>query len=259
MKRGVASDEEKARGCLGLIFFILRMTITVALAFALLSTVSYFLIRRFVVVHERPVPNVVGLTPARALEELSGQKFSTTFEKHEYSRVLEEGRIVSQYPSGGTRAKIGSPVRLILSKGSPLVTIPDVRGDTEVGAGIKIRAADMALGKVAKKYSARVKKNAVMAQDPPPRTGAPHQYPVNILVSMGPPPREYLMPPLGNLTLAEARGLAEQMGIEIRDVKKTDSSLPRNRILGQKPLPGTAIREGAAITVTVSTGMRALE
>ena len=184
-----ASSEEK-RGFLGLLFFAIRMLITVVVSFALLSTISYFVIRRFVVVPEKPVPNVVGLTPEQALKEITQNKFTMTFEKYEFSAVLDEGRIVSQYPFGGVKAKIGSQVRLILSKGSPLVSVPDVRGDTEVSARIKIRAADFSVGNISRINDARIRKDLVIAQDPPPQAGAPRNHAINLLVSNGSPASE---------------------------------------------------------------------
>ena len=182
------SDDKKERGLKSLISFAFRMFITVTVSFAMLATVGYFVIRQVVVVGERPVPNVVGLTPEQALKEITQNKFTMTFEKYEYSTILEAGRVASQYPVGGVKAKIGSPVRVILSKGSPLVSVPDVRGDTEVSASIKIRAADFNVGAISRIYDSRVRKDIVIAQDPPPQAGAPRNHEVNLLVSLGPPP-----------------------------------------------------------------------
>jgi serine/threonine-protein kinase len=245
-------EEDQRGGCRNLFFFAFRMFFTVILVFILLSTVSYFVIRSFVIVGEQPVPNVVGLMPAQALEQISQKKFTMTLEKYDYSRVLEEGRIMSQYPAGGVRAKIGSPVRVVLSKGSPLVSVPDVRGDTEVSAGIKIRAADLSVGTISRKYDARVKKDDVIAQDPPPQAGIARNYAVKLLVSLGAAPGEYAMPSLVHLTLAEATELIENLGMTISEIRKLDSSLPKNRVVEQNPPSGAILNQTKKIVLSVS-------
>ena len=247
-------EEEPRGGCRKLFFFAFRIFVTVILAFILLSTVSYFVIRRFVIVGEQPVPNVIGLTPAQALEQISRKKFTMTLEKYDYSKALEEGRILSQYPAAGVRAKIGSPVRVVLSKGSPLVSVPDVRGDTEVSAGIKIRAADLSIGTISRKHDARVKKDVVIAQDPPPQAGAPRNYGIKLLVSLGAPPGEYVMPSLAHLTVAEATELVENLGMTISEIRKIDSSLPKNRVVEQSPPSGAILNPTKKIVLSISIG-----
>lgn len=249
---------EKKQGCGSLILFSFRMLLTVLISFLILSTVSYFVIRQFIVVSEKPVPNVVGLSPEQAVRQLTSEKFSMVFDKYEYSTVLKEGRIISQYPFGGEKAKIGSPVRIVLSKGSPLITVPDVRGDTPVGAGIKIRAAELAVGEVVHVHHEHVKKDAVISQDPPPRTGAPKGRKVSLLVSDGPEERTFLMPELLELSLAEARTKIEKSDFIITDVKMIESQSPRNIVTGQNPRPGWLVKKGGGISLTVSKGQTGL-
>ncbi len=253
-RKVVIVEEDQRGGCRALISFAFRMFVIVTMVFILLSVVSYFGIRSFVVVGEQPVPNVVGLTPAQALEQISQKKFTMTLEKYDYSTVLEEGRVMSQYPSGGVRAKIGSPVRVVLSKGSLLVSVPDVRGDTEMGAGIKIRSSDLSLGGISLMYDARVKKDGVIAQDPPALAGAPRGSAVKLLVSLGPKPGEYVMPSLVNLTLAEATDLVENMGMKISEIKKVESSSSKSRVVQQNPPAGAILDQTKKIIVSVSSG-----
>ncbi|MBN1903052.1 PASTA domain-containing protein [Candidatus Sumerlaeota bacterium] len=247
----ILNDEER-RGCGSILWFGIRILFMAGIAFILLSTISYFVIRRFVVVPEQPVPNVVGLAPAHALRILSEKKFTMSFDKYEFSKVLEEGRIVSQYPQGGVPAKIGSPVRVVLSKGSPLVTVPDVRGETEVGAGIKIRGAELQLGAVAGKYDNRVKKDTVISQDPSPHTGCPRNHPVKLLVSLGPFPDKFIMPSLLRIPLSEARGILQKSGFDIAEIKSVNSTVPRDIVVSQIPIPGAVLSHNTTIVLSVS-------
>jgi eukaryotic-like serine/threonine-protein kinase len=259
VKEKKETQEEKIqkshRGYRGIFSFAFRMLVTVIISFVLLTSLSYFVIRHFVIVPEYSVPNVIGLTPEKALQKLTNKKFSMTFDKHDYSRILEEGRIIAQYPTGGVSAKTGSPVRVVISKGSPLVNVPDLRGDTEVSAGIKIRAADLKVGHISRKYDSRIKKDAVISQDPMPRTGTLRNYPVKLLISSGPAPKKYLMPSLENHTLAEARTKLEFLGFTISEIKKADTSFPRNRVLSHIPPAGGILKKNSKISITVSSGM----
>jgi len=248
-------EEDQRSGCGKLFFFAFRMFFTVSLVFILLSAVSYFVIRSFVIVGEQPVPNVIGLTPAQALEQISQKKFTMTLEKYDYSRALEEGRIMSQYPAGGVRAKIGSPVRVVLSKGSPLVSVPDVRGDTEVSAGIKIRSAELSVGTISRKHDARVKKDCVIAQDPPPLAGVTRNHAVKLLVSLGSQPGEYVMPSLAHLTLAEATELIENLGMTISEIRRVDTSSTKNLVVEQYPPAGAILNQSKKVVLSVSSGM----
>jgi|GEM_PF-559760 len=241
-------------GCFRFLAFCIRMCITLALVFALLSLISYFVIKRFVKVPEKPVPNIVGLSPGEALSLLSEENFTLSFEKYEYSRFLKEGRIVSQYPRGGVYAKIGTPVRVVLSKGFPLASVPDVRGDTEVAAGIKIRSAKLTVGSVCRIHHARVKKDSVISQDPPPRTGAPSQYPVKLLVSLGREKKKFLMPRLLELPLSRAREILNAQGISISEIRSAKASLPRDLVINQSPAPGSTIDLMQKIILTIASG-----
>ncbi|HPB30192.1 MAG TPA: PASTA domain-containing protein [Candidatus Sumerlaeota bacterium] len=181
-------EEEKERrgGCWSLLLFLLRMAFTVTLSVALLSTLSYFVIKRFVIAPETPVPNLVGLTIEQALKIASDNRFTLLLDRYEHSTILEQGRVLSQYPPGAKLARASTPVRIVVSRGSPNISVPDVRGETRVSAEIKIRASDLTVGSVAEIHDSKVNAGMVLAQDPPGRIGVPRGYPVNLLISLGP-------------------------------------------------------------------------
>jgi beta-lactam-binding protein with PASTA domain/predicted Ser/Thr protein kinase len=72
-----------------------------------------------------PVPDVVGLTEEEAREELEDAGFEVGSVTPRESEE-EEGTVVDQSPPGGTDARPGSAVELVVSSGPATVAVPDV-------------------------------------------------------------------------------------------------------------------------------------
>ena len=68
---------------------------------------------------EIPAPNIAGYRVEKAIALLheKGLDLSLKIEKLEYSNLVEEGEIISQYPRAGTFVKSGTELRgLLVSK-----------------------------------------------------------------------------------------------------------------------------------------------
>ncbi|MDP9395507.1 MAG: PASTA domain-containing protein, partial [Actinomycetota bacterium] len=95
-----------------------------------------------------PVPDVVGKSVHEAVAEIEkGELTATT--REEFSESVAKGDVISQDPRGGNVVK-GTTVRLVVSKGPPLVSMPDVAGmDLErarallAGLGLQVRVYDL--------------------------------------------------------------------------------------------------------------------
>ncbi|HEX8004319.1 MAG TPA: Stk1 family PASTA domain-containing Ser/Thr kinase [Mycobacteriales bacterium] len=84
------------------------------------------------------VPNVVGknVEDARAALRKAGLDPKVTLE---FSETVPKDQVIAQTPTGGQLPK-GSTVTLRVSKGPPVVTVPDVRGEREAEARRKLEA-----------------------------------------------------------------------------------------------------------------------
>ena len=85
------------------------------------------------------IPKVVGLTTAKAKKQLRAVGFTSSVTE-EYSSYTDSGRIISSSPDSGTKAKIGSEVTLVASKGPPPVTVPNVVTMDKATAVSKLQA-----------------------------------------------------------------------------------------------------------------------
>ncbi|GAF69066.1 unnamed protein product [marine sediment metagenome] len=202
------------------------------------------------------MPNLVGISPNEALEKLRPHNLSLKLDQKEYSEIVREGDIISQYPFPGTRAKAGAAVKAILSKGPTLIQVPDLRGERYLNAGVKLRALDLQVGKTSYLYNDEVKKGHVITHDPLPQSGVPRKYAVNLLVSSGPPPRTFPMPDLVNSTLKEAQSLLAKLNLTIDQItEKEQPGAEKGIILAHSPPQGTPVSNETKISVVIASGL----
>jgi beta-lactam-binding protein with PASTA domain/tRNA A-37 threonylcarbamoyl transferase component Bud32 len=89
-----------------------------------------------------PVPNVVGQPKAEAELALVKKGFKVNFDDA-FSDTVEKGRVISQSPAASLTAPRGSTVRLTISKGPDIVTVPNVRFKSEDDAVRILREAGL--------------------------------------------------------------------------------------------------------------------
>jgi beta-lactam-binding protein with PASTA domain len=262
----IAEDKEQPRPkkrrrsrTLSFFRFLFQLAVTTVFVFALLAGVGYFTLRHFIARKEVQVPNLAGLTLEEALPRLKSFDLALTLEKKEYSDATGKGEILAQYPYPGTRTKVGNAVKVILSEGTTLVEVPNVKGETFVRAGIRLRAADLQVGNVARVENRDVPRDSVIAEDPPAGSGVPRKQPVNLLLSEGESLKEFLMPNLVQATLKEAQAIIAKLGISIEKIEEVDSpGAEKGAILAQKPPAGETIRSDTKIALTVASGLDVL-
>jgi len=87
------------------------------------------------------VPNLVGTTVAQASQLTSGDGFVITVTKHVHSSTVPVGHIVSQSPSQGTSAKSGEDLKVVISSGPSLVSLPTTLiGETCAAASAALKS-----------------------------------------------------------------------------------------------------------------------
>ncbi len=80
-----------------------------------------------------PVPNLVGRSLSSAENSLT--KLGLTYSvSREYSNDVPTGHVISTDPSAGTNLHEGGSVALVVSKGPPLITVPDLYKTAEADA-----------------------------------------------------------------------------------------------------------------------------
>src|SRR5919108_2375108 len=108
------------------------------------------------------VPDVVGLPADQAFERLQAADLRGRSERVASAQPV--GRVVQQAPPGGSQARKGSTVRLLVSKGAKLVRVPPVVGLTEASATATLNRLGFRLS--VSRVSSRQAKGTVISQKP---------------------------------------------------------------------------------------------
>jgi eukaryotic-like serine/threonine-protein kinase len=231
-------------------FFRMALLLFILASVAFLSALTAM---RFAIQgREVVMPNVVGQKVSDAQENLFKSRLGLIVEDRVYSSLAVDA-VVRQSPAGGVRVKTGEYAHVILSLGPQKVTIPKVEDASLRAAKIELLRSGLQLGEVASLYLPDGPPDMVLRQDPASgstNVASPH---VDLLVSLGPRPAAYVMPPLGGLTLGEAEGKLNTGGLRITKLTTEPSStVAHGIVVGQLPVPGSRVEPDAPVELQVT-------
>jgi beta-lactam-binding protein with PASTA domain len=206
----------------------------------------------------RTVPDLTGRTleEARALLEQESVRVRVR-------RVPSEqpvGEVLEQSPAAGSRVASNTVVVLtVAARSTPeRVTVPSVEGLQAGEAESILRKAGLQLQ--LRTIRSPEPEGVVVSQEPgPDEKVAPRTI---VVLEVATPPTEPTPPPtpatievprLVGLTSSEARTRLRDLGLRSTQ-RPVESTRPKGTVVAQSPRPGTQLREGRAVTLTVSTG-----
>ncbi len=113
------------------------------------------------------VPDVTGLAEADAKSQLTNDGFQVQA-SNQPSTTVQAGNVISQSPSGGSKAASGATVTLVIATKAPVTTasVANVIGDTLNGATNSLAAAGFKVASVAKTVSQQNQDGIVLSQSP---------------------------------------------------------------------------------------------
>lgn len=196
------------------------------------------------------VPRVVGLDSVAAGQLLKEVGLTARVVAEEFSDKISKGRVTTQRPSGGTRAKIGSEVRLFLSRGTDQLEVPNLAGITLAQAQRLLAETGLTLGPVTAIHSDAHARETIIAQDPPAGAAAIRGATVGLLQSLGPWEETVTMPDLRGREMVTAINLLRELQVEAR-VSFEQSASRQGQVIAQEPPPGAQVKVGGQATITV--------
>ena len=113
---------------------------------------------------EAPVPSVVGSRDTDAIPRLQAAGFRVS--STPVSSTRPAGTVLTQSPAGGTTATRGSTVRITVSGGRQVRTVPDVVGETEAAGDRILRNAGFTVRTVDRPVTDPGQQGLVVEQDP---------------------------------------------------------------------------------------------
>jgi len=186
------------------------------------------------------VPEVIGLSEREAERTLAGEDLKLSKISEQWSPDVPRGFITEQDPPAGGLVKRGRRISVIVSLGAQGTSVPLLEGVTARQATMLLENAGLKLGHTARAYAEDVGKDLVIASDPPGETVVEQDAAVDLLVSLGPVPRSFVLPDLsGHDGNAAARGLRDQ-GIAVA-VRQRGGSGNEGDVNAQDPPPGRRV------------------
>lgn len=189
---------------------------------------------------EVPVPELTGLSEMQAERALAEEELRLSKASEQWSPDVPRGFVMAQDPAAGSTVKRGRRVTVIVSLGAQGTSVPLLTGETMRQAQAVIEGAGLRLGRVAHAWSDEMGRDLVLASDPPGETLVDQETAVNLLVSLGPPPRSYVLPDLrGQDAASVARSLREE-GFPVT-LREGGPRAPDGTVSDQDPGPGRRV------------------
>lgn len=167
----------------------------------------------------------------------------------------EPDEVIEQSPRSGTSLARGERIRLTVSLGNTLTTVPSLTGLPEDQAMAALAEAGLILGNVDRPFDETVAAGVVMAATPREANEsgqAPRESPVDLVISAGPAPRTVPAGLVGQGVDVAKRLLADvQLGVAVTEAY---SDAPVGTVLASDHADGATVARGTTVTLTVSKG-----
>lgn len=197
------------------------------------------------------VPDVTGATVRDASTRLAQDDLVVRVDPVERpSTDVPAGHVLGQDPRPGTSSRRQRTVRVWLSAGPRAAYMPQLVGESERSATIRLSQEGLEAPVVAEIRSVDYSADQIVAQEPP--AGRPAAS-VQLLVSRGADVSAYVMPDLIGLGGDAAAAVLRQQGFRVSFVaRQASSGLPAGLIVRQTPAGGYQVQPGAAISLEVA-------
>ena len=185
------------------------------------------------------VPDLYGKSSVEASKLLREKGLNLKIEGEDYDSSILPGHILKQDVPAKKKVKEGRGIKVILSKGPRVQSIPVLVTETLSNAEALLIQKGLKIAKVIRVHSNKIEKDRIIAQVPEP-TEKVSDY-ITVLVSSGPHEVIYYCPDFKDMPADEAKELIERLNL------KMVTSGSGNLVRAQKPNPKTYVKTGDTI------------
>jgi len=224
------------------------------LGVALIATFGVFFLATLGVAsraREVKVPNLAGTTSAQAKVLLASAGLEFVMDPvRRADLAVPADHILTQEPSPGTVLRRGRAVKVRVSDGARMPTLPDVIGLSESDARSTLTPDHIQVSATTEIRSGDLAADRIVAQDPPARASS---HTVGLLVNRGAQGVTYVMPDLIGTPENRVTELLRARGFRVAVVGYAAyPGLGGGIIIRQSPQAGFQIPPGEAISLEVS-------
>ena len=237
-----------------MILKILKIT-ALAAAFFLVAGASAYLTLTYIIKSEDTVivPDLVGKDVVSALELLTDLQLNTKVSGSEYSEQFPKNHVTFQEPEPGSEIKKDRDVRIMISKGTRSIIMPNLVALSEQQASMIMEENGITGGHLSRTYSPDIDTNHVILQSPPAGAQITRGASVDLLLSTGPRLAEIMMPDLTNRSLDEAVFQIEKSKLVLGGIEtKYYKHKQRNSVLDQEPPAGHRIVQNGPVKLVIN-------
>jgi serine/threonine-protein kinase len=185
------------------------------------------------------VPDLYGKSSVEVSKLLRGKGLNLKIEGEDYDSSILPGHILKQDVPAKKKVKEGRGIKVILSKGPRVQSIPLLVTETLSNAEALLIQKGLKIAKVIRVHSNKIEKDRIIAQVPEP-TEKVSDY-ITVLVSSGPHEVIYYCPDFKDMPADEAKELIERLNL------KMETSGSGDLVRAQKPKPKTYVKTGDTI------------
>ncbi len=230
--------------------------VTLAFVLAALAFVGlmFYYNNPFITVGEEDLPSFVGLKYETVIAQ--NDQFDIVLDEVDgrvYSNEWAKGIIIDQRPRAGQSVRLGSQVRVKVSLGPLIVTLPNFSGRESRETYSWIRENGLEY-KEHKAYSEEIAAGSVIYTDPSKDAQLNAGTLVNVYVSMGPEQLPTEVPDVNGLRISDAQSALESKLLVVSSVLEQFSDYPEGVVIGQDPPAGSMVNDGSNIILTISKG-----
>ncbi len=198
------------------------------------------------------VPPVAALTVEEATVILAPLELGVEVVE-EFSEGIPTGDVIRTEPASGDKARKGSPVTLIVSKGQERYLIPsDLSGKDPADVTSVLEDLTLIISGNQEVFDELIPAGKVVSTNPIGGTSVKRETPVTILVSKGPAPVN--VPPIVGTLITDATTTLTELGLTTKTVQENYDDSAAGTILSTDPVPGTSVPKGTVINVILSKG-----
>lgn len=185
------------------------------------------------------VPDLYGKSLLEGNKLLANNSLYLKIEGEDYDAVIPSGNIIRQDVPAGNKIKERRGIKVIISKGPRIKSVPLLIDETLVNAEALLLQKGLKIVRVVPVHSDVIEKDRILAQKPGPEDQVSDT--ITVLVSVGPYEKRYYCPDFKGMSLEQAMELVKQMNL------KATTEGQGETIGTQKPEPGKQIKTGDTI------------
>ena len=162
------------------------------------------------------------------------------------------GLVVSQDPPAGSFVGSGATITMVVSRGPPPVTVPDVGGASAADGQSRLEAAGFVV-EIQRVHDETVPKDTVLSTSPAGGGKAPRESKIVMKVSDGPAP----VPVSGDVvgkSFDDAAAILKGQGFQVARADVFSDNVDSGKVVGTDPGVGQPAAKGATVTIQVSKG-----